>query len=243
MEEEIHKRTSELEKAKEAAVTAAESKAAFLVNMSHELRKPMSAVIGFSNLLLDETPSQKEYIEGIRTSGEALLTLINDILEFSRSENEDAELVNLPFSLKHLINESINLVAIQASRKGLNLSCNINDDTPDTIIGDYGRIRQILVNLLTNAVKYNDEGDVSLSVSSKIFLDNEREILIEVRDTGIDQYKMNELFKPFAQLERTISHKREGVGLGLTITKNLVELMGGKIWAESVPGQARRSTS
>jgi signal transduction histidine kinase/ActR/RegA family two-component response regulator len=241
MEEEIQKRTAELEKAKEAAETVAEAKAAFLANMSHELRTPTNAVIGFSSLLLDEsfTPDQKVYIEGIITGGEALLALINDILDFSKLENEKVELAYQLFSLKHLIDESLNLVSVQANKKGLNLYCTINYDTPDTIIGDPSRLSQILVNLLSNAVKYNDKGDVSLSISSKLILDNLREILFNVSDTGIGipQEKMNELFKPFTPPERTISSKRNGVGLGLAITKNLVDLMGGTIWAESVPGQ------
>jgi len=241
MEEEIHKRTAELEKAKEAAETASAAKAAFLANVSHELRTPMNAVIGFSSLLLDEsfTPDQKEYIEGIRTGGEALLTLINDILDFSKLEVDKVELACQPFSLKHLIDESLNLVSVQANKKGLNLYCAINYDTPDTIIGDPGKLRQILVNLLTNAVKYIDEGDICLSISSKIVQDNLREILFNVMDNGIGipKDKISELFRPFTQLEKTTSSKREGVGLGLAITKNLVELMGGTIWAESVPGQ------
>ena len=131
------------------------------------------------------------------------------------------------------------MVATQASKKGLNLSETINYGTPDTIIGDHGRLRQILVNLLSNAVKFTDKGDVSVSVSSKAVEGNQHQIFFEVKDTGIGipQDKMNEIFEPFTQVERTLSRKRDGVGLGLAITKNLVELMGGKIWVESIPGQ------
>ena len=239
MEEELKKRTEELLLAKEVAEAATNTKAAFLANMSHELRTPMNAVIGFTSLLLDEplNSEQKEFIEGIREGGEALLAIINDILDFSRMEKE-IELELQPFSLKQCIDESLDLVVVQASNKCLNLSSTIKYGTPDTIIGDHGRLRQILVNLLANAVKFTDIGDVSLTVSSKA--DNKGgQILFRVMDTGlgIPEDKINEIFEPFNQVERTISRKRDGVGLGLAISRQLVRLMGGKIWVESVPGQ------
>jgi len=239
MEEEIDERNAELVLAKEAAEAATETKAAFLANMSHELRTPMNAVIGFTSLLLDDAlnSEQKEFIEGIREGGEALLAIINDILDFSRMEKE-MELEHQQFSLKQCIDESLDLVAVQASDRCLNLSSTIKCGTPKTIIGDHGRLRQILVNLLANAVKFTDIGDVSLTVSSKAD-DNGRQILFRITDTGIGipQDKIDEIFEPFNQVERTISRKRDGVGLGLAISKQLVKLMGGKIWAESVPGQ------
>ena len=232
---------AELIKAKEGAEAAAEAKAAFMANMSHELRTPMNAVIGFTSILLDENLSSehKEYVEGIRDGGETMMALINDILDFSRADKEKVELEQTPFSLRHCVEESMDLVTFEADQKGLDLSCIIRSGTPDTIIGDHDRLRQILVNLFINAVKFTDEGVVSVLVSSKTIEDNKHQILFTVKDTGIGipQDKINRIFEPFTQLERTISRKRDGVGLGLAISKKLVELMGGKIWVESVPDQ------
>jgi CheY-like chemotaxis protein len=235
----VQERTAELQDSLEAAKESVKAKAAFLANMSHELRTPMNAVIGFSSLLLDDnlTQEHREYIEAIRKGGEAQLAIIDDILDYSRVEKDKVVLEHQPFSLKHLIDESLNMVATQAGKKGLNLSQTVNYGTPDTVIGDHGRLRQILVNLLSNAVKFTDKGDVSVSVSSKSVDGDRHQIFFAVKDTGIGipLDKMNQLFQPFTQLERTLSRKRDGVGLGLAITKNLVELMGGKIWAESTP--------
>ncbi|HWQ20188.1 MAG TPA: PAS domain S-box protein [Methanotrichaceae archaeon] len=231
-------------KARDAAEAAANAKASFLANMSHELRTPLNAVIGFTSLLLDEplTPDQKDYLESTRNGGEALLDLINDILDFSRAEKEKVVLEQQPISLTALVEESLGMVAVQAGKKGLDLAYTVGYGTPDTIIGDPDRLRQVLVNLLSNAVKFTDQGGVSVSVSSKPVQDTKRQILFEVLDTGIGipEEKMNELFQPFGQTEYSISRKRGGVGLGLAISKRLVELMGGRIWADSMPGKGSK---
>jgi two-component system, sensor histidine kinase len=198
-------------------------------------------VIGYTSLFLDEDISSehKELIEGIRSGGEAMMALITDILDFSRADKKKIELEHIPISLKHCVEESMDMVAPEANKKGLNLAYTVSYGTPDTIIGDHGRLRQILVNLLSNAVKFTDKGDVSVTVSSHVLEGNKCQLLFSIMDTGtgIPHEKLSTIFEPFTQLERTISRKREGVGLGLAITKNLVEMMDGTIWAESVPGQ------